>query len=192
VDLADTSSTLWGVISFFPDWNIFVKLLFGPERGLLFSQPWILVVLIVAIWGGFRKLQPIFPKSFLRWIVISFFAVLAMNASFGGWHGGASAGPRYLAVVLPLITFLLPSLWDNISPALRRVLRVTIVYSCLLFGLILSAGVNTPVSGSLLGDLVSKLGSPTSHTAMLRFIIFCVAFGWIFWRDVTSNSRTRE
>jgi hypothetical protein len=188
VDLAHSSTALWGVISFFPDWNIVVKLLVGSERGLLFSQPWILMVLLVFFWGGFRRLKPIFPKTLLYWIVVSFFAVFAMNASFGGWHGGASAGPRYLAVVLPLMTLLIPSLWDDFSAPLRKVLRVTILYSCILFGLILSAGVNTPVSGSLLGDLLNKITSPTSHTAMLRFAIFCVAFGGTFWRDLTSHS----
>gem|GEM_PF-1219674 len=221
IDVAPSSTSLWGVIDLFPNLTTVGKLLWGPERGFLFSQPWVLLLLITIIFSGLyglwrsfekrRKNSPaprfggpreslensffffqssskdlVFRPEHMLFVLVSFVGVFWMNASFGGWHGGASAGPRYMTAVLPLMSlFLLPilesdskSLWLR---TLRGTLKVSIRYSFILFGLILSVGVTSAETGSLLGSLLKQVWEPTSNTAPLRFTLFTVVALWVLW-----------
>jgi hypothetical protein len=118
VDMAAETHQLWGVIGFLPHFEVMKNLLFGQERGLLFTQPWVLIILLVS---------PFFFKN--RKVLFlwgNLLMMLLMNAAFGGWHGGSSAGPRYLSTVLPGAAVALVFLFDKFPVWLKWLTRITI------------------------------------------------------------------
>lgn len=169
VDVPESGTSLWGVIDFLPKLSTIQKLLWGTERGLLWTQPWILISLIICILS--------LLKSDLRkistFILLSFLGVFIMNASFGGWHGGSSSGPRYLIIALPLLSFYVPSLVTNKS-LLSLLTRFSIFYSILLFGFIMSTAALASPYGSLLHNISLYFTSPRSPTAPLRLSFFLI------------------
>lgn len=71
-------------------------LTFSPYRGLLWYMPLLLLTPCILITRKFQRNQ---------WFWISLVGILlffGMNISFNGWHGGWSAGPRYL---IPSLSF---------------------------------------------------------------------------------------
>lgn len=191
LDLADQTQNLWGALSLFPKYEIVKKLLMGTERGLLFSQPWVLIlfVYLAAAKGRFKIDSNSFPhlKGILGWGLSCFISVFIMNASFGGWHGGASAGPRYLTAALPILTLFLPFVFFKFQEQqwkfINLLLKMTIFLTTILFGLILSSGVTTPEHGTLWGDLLKPIISPKSPTAALRFGVFILSFCYLFLKS---------
>jgi hypothetical protein len=109
---------LWGTYSFVPYPEYVWKLLFGQERGILPTQPWILVALpLLAFAGKDRALTG------GAWLLIGGFAgLLWMNAGFGGWHGGGALGPRYLCLVFPAIALMVALIWRRLPPLGRSLL----------------------------------------------------------------------
>lgn len=127
VDSADQVNNIWGVLAV-PDMQIFMRLLFGPERGLLFTQPWLVLCLGAFVFFWKAKIA----KSVGLLAVTGLFLLLLMNASFGGWHGGGTVGPRYLSAVLPLFAICTMFGFDRL-PRLYQVflwggLCITIVF----------------------------------------------------------------
>ncbi len=122
------ASRLGGILSL-PNPVVAWELLFGTARGLLWTQPWVLVML-AAPW-----LFPIDRAA--RFAFVTFALLFAVNAAFNGWHGGDSAGPRYLAAGLALMGVALGLVWDGFSSPLRAALRFTVsvavVFQLVLF-----------------------------------------------------------
>jgi hypothetical protein len=82
------------------------KLTFGIERGLFVHCP---VLLLCGI-GFFYWIRRA-PREPLPYVcLIASLAYLAANASFNGWHGGASVGARYLICTLPFLGVALAAL----------------------------------------------------------------------------------
>jgi hypothetical protein len=106
---------LWGMISF-PSPLILYKLLFGPERGLLFTQPWLLCTFPFF----FKKTH--LPKGTQLFLCGGLAGLLWMNASIGGWEGGWTVGPRYLSQVFPAIALALGLAWEEFSRPSRILL----------------------------------------------------------------------
>jgi hypothetical protein len=79
------------------DLQIFGKLLAGIQRGLLFQMPVLTLSLAgIAYWLKRHR------RDGLAWLSIGvLLALLAMNSSFNGWHGGASVCARYQIIALP-------------------------------------------------------------------------------------------
>lgn len=79
------------------DLRIFGKLLAGIERGMLLQMP----VLILSLAGISYWLERSLRDG-LAWLSIAvLLALLALNSSFNGWHGGASVCARYQIIALP-------------------------------------------------------------------------------------------
>jgi hypothetical protein len=138
-DQAGAHLQLWGIFTL-PDPWILVRLILGWWRGILFSQPWVLVAMITL---------PFVPQSAvsrrtLIYCEAGLILLLIMNASFGGWHGGATAGPRYLSAALPAFAIPVALVWDRLSGVLKKILWLTLGFSCLVFAL---AKVFSPTSG---------------------------------------------
>jgi len=144
-DTANEPNNLWGIFTakFRPD--VFLKILFGNERGIAFTQPWIILCLV---------LLPIYGREFLasnrnaKWILIltamSFLLLLGLNTQFGGWHGGHSPGPRYLSPVLPLFCLVAALLYDLLNKWLKGALWTGVGVSVLLAGLVFKSGILVP------------------------------------------------
>lgn len=83
-----------------PHWTVINELLTGQHYGLFTFSP----VLITGLLGtliflknkGFRKIT-------ITLIILPFFLSLISNASFIGWWGGNTAGPRYLINLIPVL-----------------------------------------------------------------------------------------
>ena len=129
VDLKEKKAALWGVLSAFPDPVVFLKLLFGFERGLLWTQPWIFLATIFA-WTLRRE------RAAWIWIVGSLIGFLFLNASFGQWHAGATSGPRYLSPALPLFAYFILKFWDQWTARQRKLIAGTLVVSVLFCALV--------------------------------------------------------
>jgi len=128
------SGSLSSVIEVFPSPTVVLQLLFGSKRGILFTQPWMLLVIPIGIFSRSVRI----PME-LRWLgILGFFELLWMNASFSGWHGGGSAGPRYMCLVFPLIALMAIYVYDAQKPWVRRTLWVMVLCSTVLGGLIYS------------------------------------------------------
>jgi hypothetical protein len=112
-----------GGIFFLPSWEAVWGLTFGTSRGLLFTQPWVLLLL-----GAILVLRPVrravLDRNHYRSVTLPliFFGLLfVMNSAFGGWHGGGTSGPRYLSAGLVLLAPVLGLLWDRFTPLFQKV-----------------------------------------------------------------------
>ncbi|HEU5316364.1 MAG TPA: hypothetical protein VFX49_09660 [Chloroflexota bacterium] len=83
-----------------PDPGIAVELLVGQKRGLLTLAPWTALVAAGAVVGWRRG------EAVREWVVaaaLAFLPLLAINAGYAVWDGGASWGPRHLTPALPFL-----------------------------------------------------------------------------------------
>ena len=80
-----------------PDAEALRHLVWGEYRGLLFWSP-ALIMAIPGIALLFRE-----DRRSAVMVLIVFVAVLVQVASFYGWSGGNSVGPRYLAPAIPFV-----------------------------------------------------------------------------------------
>ncbi len=136
------AATVWGgIASFLPKFEYIFQLLFGPSRGILFTQPWLFVVWI----AGFYYL----PRNDRLWRLFlfsfsSFFILLWLNAGFPGWHGGGSPGPRYLSAALPIFGIFIPAFYQRLPLWGRGVLWITIILPVVLRGLVFATWILPP------------------------------------------------
>jgi hypothetical protein len=93
---------LFGAISLEALWGI----TFSTYRGLFVFCPVLLLALPGALFARARR-DALLVRQ-VAWL--SVIGMLLVNASFNGWHGGSSAGPRYQILVLPAYALLLSGL----------------------------------------------------------------------------------
>jgi hypothetical protein len=86
-----------------PNAWLVLELLFGARRGILLASPFLFFAVrgFVSLWkqGGLRR-------GLALLTALSLAALLLMNASFNGWHSGASFTARYMVPVVPFIGVL--------------------------------------------------------------------------------------
>ncbi|MBY0372094.1 hypothetical protein K2X33_15530 [bacterium] len=115
VEASDAGRFL-GIFSL-PDRHVIFELALGAKRGLLFTQPWVLFFL-AAVWMLPTAQPGVLPNPRKQWVhfaVLSFSLLFLLVSSFNGWHGGNTAGPRYLTAGLVLCAAALGLLWDSLS-----------------------------------------------------------------------------
>ena len=92
-----------------------LELLFGARRGVLIASPFLVFAvpgfLSLRREGGLRR-------GLALLIALSFLTLLLMNASFNGWHSGASFTARYMVPVFPLVGVL--AVMAPLKPGWRR------------------------------------------------------------------------
>jgi hypothetical protein len=167
VDLPHQTANLWGIISPLPNLKVLAQLIFGFSRGLLWTQPWvpIFVVLLLAKKSTYAR------TSLAAFLLPSFILLLWMNSGFGGWHGGMSPGPRYLSAVLPSLALLLGFVFDAYSSGLKTTLRISVAISVVFAGLVLSTLVIAPVA-PLWPYYIDVIWHSPTPTALIRFGVF--------------------
>ena len=141
VDQPAGQSSVWGVFYPVPQLPVVWKLLFGPERGLAVTQPWLLLVLV----AGIAKMIGSSAASWwerhdVRIGVIASLGLaglIVMNAAFGAWWGGSTIGPRYLSPVLLVFGLWGALIYDRLHPILRALLWAAIAVSIVLYSLVL-------------------------------------------------------
>jgi len=96
----------------FPSFEVLKKITFDPERGLFYSNPW-LIFLIPSL--AFPMYTKKYREEYSLFALISV-AMFCYNAGYGDsityWGGGASVGPRHLTIILPFATILIGSLFQ--------------------------------------------------------------------------------
>ena len=100
-----------------PNAWLILELLFGARRGVLIASPFLFFAVpgFVFLWkkrGVFRGVALLTALSFLT--------LLLMNASFNGWHSGASFTARYMVPVFPFVGIL--AVTAPLKPGWRRTL----------------------------------------------------------------------
>lgn len=113
-----------------PDPLKFIQLLFGVERGVLFTQPWVLVI----VGWAFVKIKSVHTITSVG--ILSLLLLLILNASFEGWHGGSTPGPRYLSWSFPILAIASALEYNKMNKLVRYALFAAVVYSLLFGGLV--------------------------------------------------------
>lgn len=157
---------LWGAYSFLPSPEFFWKLLFGPERGISVTQPWILAQLPCLLF--FRRERAL-SSGFLL-VAGGLAGLLWMNSGFGGWHGGWTLGPRYLSLVFPAFALLAALGWARLHP-LAKVLLWTSLGVALLFRWLVLPFSNLAPSEPIWAYHLRLLSQATSSTPYVRLAI---------------------
>jgi hypothetical protein len=144
VFLESSTDRFWGMFSL-PHWPWVWELVFGASRGLIIQQPWIFFLLPLSLWVIFfeeKKKDLLVPMFFC---LMSIAGLLFMNASFNGWHGGASAGPRYLSGVLPCFAFWAALCMNGCNRKLRILLWAGLILAILFRGLMYGGTILAPL-----------------------------------------------
>jgi hypothetical protein len=130
---------LWGILNLLPSFTILMKLLFGMERGILWTQPWLLVLIYkFGVHSTASSRQNYFFKSSLFYFLL----LLFLNAGFGGWHSGGSPGPRYLSAPIFLMSAFFP--WSSFKLKSEVFLKVLIGYSLFFYCCVMSTELLLP------------------------------------------------
>jgi len=185
-DISDASGTgIWGMLSFFPSPFALQKLLFGPERGLLFTQPWVLAAFPFVFFP--TKL----PRGTKLFLCGGLCGLLWMNASIGGWTGGFALGPRYLSQIIPAIGLAFALSWREFSNPWKMLLTIGVAVSVAFRILVLpfpvmAASVNLWALHFYLYSLLPWTAAPYRHlTLAITGFAVCGAWTWAWQKWVT-------
>jgi len=132
---------LWGTFSFLPYPTFVVSLLFGPSRGILFTQPWVLVLFGCVFFV--RRDRELLAASLFTGLALG--ALVWMNGGFGGWHAGWTIGPRYLSLAFPAIGLLAALVWERTPRYARAALWTGLAVALVFRWLVLPFSVIMPV-----------------------------------------------
>lgn len=201
VDVAEKTHDLWGIFQLLPDPDALRALLFSDDRGIAFTQGWVLVCLLAAVpvfWARRRTAPPGPQLRFGRRLTVfglpSFLLVLWMNASFNGWHGGATPGPRYLSVVLPPCAVMLGAIYGRLPAFLRHGVLVLLLLSVVLFVLVHSTHQLAPHS-ALFPFYLGLLAADDAGAHLSRALYMSVGFLWAglrAWRGTAGCAAARD
>lgn len=172
------SESIGGIFNTSIDLGIAFELLFGLKRGLLITQPWVLVAIIVIAINMFNQKLSKENKTFIGLNLLTFFFIFLMNISFGGWHGGSTIGPRYLSIIFPWLAISLSLLHTKglIQKPSRYGIILTSIYSFLFFNLV-NATTILSEDTNLLAHLLSVFQDENMSKSLMRFTISLLAVG---------------
>lgn len=188
VDLSPKSEKLFGMFSL-PESSVFVELLIGSQRGILFTQPWIFA-LILALPLIFLKTRKESLKTLIIFSSTGLLLMMMMNASFNGWHGGSSAGPRYLSLIFPVFGLIAAYVLNEFRQKyIIYILFVLLATSLVLFSLVTGATFLVPEGNNLWGWLYQFLNyeKPFKYTIKTLIVIICFLLSWFY-----TNKRGRN
>jgi hypothetical protein len=174
------NAALGGIWQIFPPLENIQALTFGPARGLLFTQPWILFTFLLfpifVLRGPIQRGRKLFLWLYSM-LSLGTLALLWVNAGFSGWHGGYSAGPRYISFILPAWAILAALLWNRAPKYIKFFLAGTLLISILLRSFIYAKGVLAP-NEPLWNFYFKNLHSSTDA---LRISLFLLTLGLAWW-----------
>jgi hypothetical protein len=136
-----------GLFHVYPRPSAVFGLLFGGRLGILWTQPWVLVG-VVAGWRWLRREDGL-KRTAGELAVGSLAALTLVIGAFHSWHGGGSAGPRYLCALFPLCGLILGLSYDRLSPRLRRLalagLWVGVLFALVALAIDIAPGKNSMI-----------------------------------------------
>lgn len=172
-----------GLFNLAPQPAVAAELLLGFKRGILCSQPWLLIVLVCCFWSPAvsGRLPQAARRACARLIVLlvpGLLLLLGMNASFTEWQGGSTPGPRYLCSVFPAFGLLGGLCYDRMPPIVRRLLNGGLGVSVLLWILVSSTGILVPAWQTPWGFTLRSLTSGESLGPVITFTLLVIVFEW--------------
>jgi len=170
LDMKDQAVQLWGIFSL-PRWDIFGKLLVGPERGILVTQPWLLAAIPFGLLAAGRGIA----RAAAAFCVIGLAGLLFMNASFGGWHGGGSAGPRYMSHIFPAFALWLGLFFDRLPRWGAGVLWISLGGAVLFRSLVYSSTIeapSAPIWNFYFGEVARRSWTPIFRVYLFWLILW--------------------
>lgn len=172
---------LWGFISFLPEPAYIYELLVGSARGILFTQPWIYVV-IAGILSVVKRLEPKLRNLF--WFSCASLSILLwINAGFPGWHGGGNSGPRYLAPALPLFGIFIPAFFVLLGRGWQFVLALGVGAAVSLRALVYSTWMLAPPEPLWPYHIHGVLElAPASYLYLVAFAAIMLTTGYWYLR----------
>lgn len=158
-----------------------LALLFGLSRGILFTQPWVLVSIAFSIltlrdWTKPKQNESLFYTSVF--CHLSFLGLLAMNATFYGWHGGMAAGPRYMSSIFPAYSVLVCLQYSQFSARWKTLVWLALGYSLFLRGMIYGTTILAPTQVSLFRFFFEHLRDGNIRNNGLRLFFY---FALVIW-----------
>jgi hypothetical protein len=181
-NVGENNTSIWGgITSLLPNPVWLFELLFGFSRGILFTQPWILLLLAFAP-ACYRRLEGVRLKRLFLFSLASFLVVLWFNAGFPGWHGGGSPGPRYMAAALPLLGLFVPALLAISSPLLSGALFLSLMMSFLFRALVYATWI-LPPPVALWPYYLAGINSAKEYVELTLFILI-IAITMLLYRKI--------
>lgn len=179
VDTADRWNI--GGLFFLPSIEALWGLTLGWERGLLWTQPWVLLVFTAVILDR-KKLAAV-------WFAFSCFCLLfLMNASFGAWHGGSTPGPRYLSAGLVCMALVLSQIWGGLSAGMQKIMTASVVVSAFLQIVFLSTYLALPSENMpLWGFYWAQLQGAHAGTVIVRIAVGWTLLAVLFYRSLSKK-----
>jgi len=190
VESTTDSPRIWGVAAPIPDWGVFLRLCFGNQRGILFTQPWVWVTTVGIGWLAWRQKVSRDLKASSIFALGGLFGLLWMNAGFNGWHGGSSAGPRYLSIIFPCVALVTGLLYDRLPSVFQKLLWITLAYS-VFFRIVVYCALPVPYWPAPLWTYYWDY-FVNGPRLMLRLVTFVLAMGCFTWATLSVWKRRKE
>jgi len=111
-----------------PDFNILIRLIISPYRGLLWFSPILLLtpIAIYLLWRNHKN-----KKIALMIISLAVYYIL-VNSAYYYWHGGFSTGPRHLTPIISFLCLPLSLVWTNARSTYKPLLVILFFTSFLI------------------------------------------------------------
>lgn len=180
-DLKEEGAALFGVISLYPKLGAMYELMLGGMRGVLVTQPWAIVSAVIAIVVLFKQKLSSKENVIAGLLLCNFLILYLFNASVGAWHGGFTAGPRYMTTALLGLGFLIPIIWAHTNKIGKWILCGTIVYSIIFRAFVYGTTILAPPK-NLWTWFYEEFSTTSSGTPYLRTGIFILLVGVAAWR----------
>ncbi|MBF0297403.1 MAG: hypothetical protein HQK51_01710 [Oligoflexia bacterium] len=199
--MIEGKTDIWQFFSSTQSLTIIYELILGKSRGLLVTVPWILFFIPISMFLLFIKpnknidgseiseISDIsdtsesgelekFHRPLLLFALTSLSLLLLLNSTFGGWHAGASPGPRYLSAIFPVFAILVALFWRNIPRVLQILLWIMLAISIILRNIICATTILSPLQKDIgiWGWHLNFIVESSSSKYLLRLIFFTVLF----------------
>ena len=119
----------------YPKPDVLWEILFGTRRGMLWVAP--VLVLGAAGIGLMIRRRATRDLGVLALSVI--LIVLAVNASYAYWDGGASVGPRHSVPAIPFLALGLAPFWTYLSTRWAKIAAAALLAASMLLNLVIAA-----------------------------------------------------
>lgn len=175
------ASSMFGVVGFWPRAHALYELLLGGTRGVLVTQPWTLVLIGYALYLAIKR-QLNRQEIVLAGLIGTNLVLLYLfNSSVGAWHGGFTAGPRYMTTALLGVALIIPLVWNKLAWHGKWLIGVTVIYAIVFRAFVYGTTILAPPQ-ELWPWMIGEFAKTTSGTPYLRTGVFIILVLLAAWR----------
>ncbi|MBI2520677.1 MAG: hypothetical protein HYV97_09675 [Bdellovibrio sp.] len=184
-----SSNNLFNIFSTEFRWKVFFMLLFGGERGILVTQPWVLFLIGLIPMQIFKRDAHREHQGLVILGITLFTLLLLMNVNFGTWNSGWAPGPRYLSPAFVFLAFIVGLSYDTFSLEGKSFLWLGALVAFVVFASVASNSILAPEDISLFEWFSRNVYSDIPKYSWMKFIGFLVIFAvlnvatWVLVRE---------